>query len=69
MASTSGVERVPCAPHSDQRSLVYDYLEQGRTDLEDGWSTDSMIAVWRLWNFRQEDIDVLMDGVRKAGVN
>ena len=37
-------------------------------ELEDGWSTDSVIAVWRLWNFRQEDIDVLMDGVRKAGI-
>ncbi len=32
-------------------------------DLDPDWSVRSPLEIWTLWNFRDEDIDKLMDGI------
>ena len=35
-------------------------------DLDPDWSVRSPLEIWTLWNFRDEDIDKLMDGIFKG---
>ncbi len=37
-------------------------------DLESDWSAKKMIDILRLWNFKQDDISKVMEGVYKAGI-